>query len=334
MDTRTYPASFAAAILDAASSKGADREEILRAVGLSEEILLAERGRVTAKTLNIINQRVIETLDDENHGFMRDPIKPGTFAMMCYACVGASTLRVAVHRECRFYSLITDNFSVHLEEKDGLAYFSLKTLNDYHDPKNYMVPSLLGISYRWMSWMVGQKIVLDHASFASPRPDIASDYNFLFSCPVKFNGSENYICFSANYLEKRITQNEETLKQFLSDGSSGLLAQPRDDDTLPARVQSLIREHVGEEFPEIDDIAAQLHMTPITLRRKLKREGSSYQQIKDDVRRDTAIYMLSRGGKSIEDIAEEVGFSEPTSFFRAFKRWTGVTPRSYLKSSD
>lgn len=334
MDTRTYPAAFARAILEAASSKGVDRSEILRMAGVSEDILLADRGRLTAKTLNTINSCVIDILDDENLGFMRDPIKPGTFAMMCYACVGASTLRVAVRRECRFYSLITDNFSVHLDEREGLAYFSLKAGSEFQDPKNYMVPSLLGISYRWMSWMLGQKIILDHASFTSARPDIASDYNFLFSCPVKFGGAENYICFNVNYLDKRISQNEETLKEFLSDGSSGLLAQPRSEDTLPAKVQSMIREHVGNDFPEIDEVAELLHMTPITLRRKLKREGSSYQQIKDDVRRDTAIYMLSRGGKSIEDIAEEVGFSEPTSFFRAFKRWTGVTPRSYLKSSD
>jgi AraC-like DNA-binding protein len=66
----------------------------------------------------------------------------------------------------------------------------------------------------------------------------------------------------------------------------------------------------------------------------LRDEGSSYQQIKDDIRRDTAIHLLARGDTVIEDIAMQVGFSEATSFFRAFKRWTGVTPRAYLDGAD
>ncbi len=110
------------------------------------------------------------------------------------------------------------------------------------------------------------------------------------------------------------------------------MASPDASRSLVTRVRTLIKDGVSGQFPEFESVAESFHMTTATLRRRLRAEGSSYQQIKDDTRRDTAIYFLSRGTLSMEQVAENVGFSEPTSFFRAFKRWTGVTPRVYIKN--
>jgi AraC-like DNA-binding protein len=95
----------------------------------------------------------------------------------------------------------------------------------------------------------------------------------------------------------------------------------------------MIKGDVGGQVPDFNTIAKTLNMNTATLRRRLRAEGSSYQQLKDDIRRDTAIYHLGRGNASMDQVAECVGFSEPTSFFRAFKRWTGVTPRAYMSKN-
>lgn len=70
-------------------------------------------------------------------------------------------------------------------------------------------------------------------------------------------------------------------------------------------------------------------MSAQTLRRHLREEGSSFQELKDNLRRDLAIYHLSRNEISIQLIAEQLGFSEPSAFHRAFKKWTGLTPGAY-----
>ena len=72
----------------------------------------------------------------------------------------------------------------------------------------------------------------------------------------------------------------------------------------------------------------------LALVRRLKDEGSSYQQIKDNLRRDTAVYFLSRPELSIDEIALQLGFSEPSAFHRAFKKWTGVTPGVYRQEKS
>mgnify|MGYP006207581605 CR=1 FL=1 len=77
-------------------------------------------------------------------------------------------------------------------------------------------------------------------------------------------------------------------------------------------------------------LLAQLDgVSPQTLRRHLREEGTSFQALKDELRRDIAIYHLGRADLSLLEIAEQLGFSEPSAFHRAFKKWTGLTPGAY-----
>lgn len=81
-------------------------------------------------------------------------------------------------------------------------------------------------------------------------------------------------------------------------------------------------------------MAEQLHMTAYTLSRKLKAEGSSYQKIKDNLRRDQAVIMLTRQNLTVSEISSQLGFAEPGAFSRAFKHWTGLSPLAYRKQDQ
>jgi AraC-like DNA-binding protein len=85
------------------------------------------------------------------------------------------------------------------------------------------------------------------------------------------------------------------------------------------------------EFVEIDmeSVAHQLNMTVRTLRRKLDDEGTGFQDIKDELRRDTALHLLNQSSLSIQSISQQLGFSETAAFTRSFKKWTGQTPRAF-----
>ena len=82
-------------------------------------------------------------------------------------------------------------------------------------------------------------------------------------------------------------------------------------------------------WPDLEAVARHLHVSPQTLRRHLREEGTSFQALKDELRRDIAIYHLGRADLSLQAIAEQLGFSEPSAFHRAFKKWTGLTPGAY-----
>ena len=103
--------------------------------------------------------------------------------------------------------------------------------------------------------------------------------------------------------------------------------------TLAARVRKLLRALPMSAWPGSDEMALRLHVAEATMRRHLKLEGYTYQSIKDDLRRDIAIGELQDTDRAVADIAARVGFAEPSAFYRAFRKWTGMRPTDYRVTS-
>ncbi|HLN25659.1 MAG TPA: AraC family transcriptional regulator, partial [Patescibacteria group bacterium] len=110
-----------------------------------------------------------------------------------------------------------------------------------------------------------------------------------------------------------------------------LLVQYKDSHSIGARLRRHLRPLSPEDWPSFEVMAVELGQSPSTLRRRLEAEGQSYQLIKDHLRRDMAINALSETGKSVMEIAADLGFAEPSAFHRAFKKWTGAKPGEYRR---
>lgn len=189
------------------------------------------------------------------------------------------------------------------------------------------------IWHRLASWLIGQRIRLEEATFSYPAPDHQAEYDLLFPCPRRFSAGCTSLLFAARYLGMPLLQDERTLKQFLQHSPADLLARPDGGDSLTSQIRRLLGRDC-RHWPDLDQVARQLHMSSQTLRRHLREEGGSFQQLKDHLRRDLAIYHLGRDELSIQDIAEQLGFSEPSAFHRAFKKWTGLTPGAYRHQAE
>lgn len=100
---------------------------------------------------------------------------------------------------------------------------------------------------------------------------------------------------------------------------------------MAAKIRKRLRALPLQSWPDFDTLAEELHLSISTLHRRLDEEGQSYQSIKDELRRDFAIDYLCHSSKSVAEIAEILGFAEPSSFHRAFKKWTGARPAEYRR---
>jgi AraC-like DNA-binding protein len=158
-------------------------------------------------------------------------------------------------------------------------------------------------------------------------------YNFIFDTKINFGQKNNELVFHTNYLAEPISQDQQSLDKFLENPVFNLMSILWRDTSLRSRIQDIIKVDLSKELPSIEEVADELNYSTATLRRRLRDEGTTYKKIKDDLRRDYAIYELEHGC-CIERVAENTGFSDPSSFYRSFKRWTGTTPRSYVKSDE
>ncbi len=327
MRERTIASHFVRAALRGAGRRGLDCRELLRQASLPVAIVDEPRARVAPEQFAQLIQLLWETLDDEYLGLGEQPSKRGTFAMMGHAIIHCRTLDKALQRGILFYRLFPWAAQIQLRREGEWAYLCL-TANPPWDPDHFLAESLLVIWHRLSSWLIGQRIRIAETTFAYGAPAHASEYDLLFPGPRRFAAEHTGILFQASYLEMPILQDERTLKHFLKHSPADLLARPVGGHSLSSRIRRLLGRNCTD-WPDLDNVARQLHCSPQTLRRRLREEGTSFQELKDHLRRDQAIYLLSRAELSIQTIAEQLGFSEPSAFHRAFKKWTDLTPGAY-----
>lgn len=173
---------------------------------------------------------------------------------------------------------------------------------------------------------VPRRVTLPHAAPPDPTPFVEC-----LGCPVEFDAPTIAFEFDA-----------VTARQPVPSGNPGLAAEAdrlaeqyldrlETGESVAARVRALILQAMPSGAVEQVAIAHTLHQSPSTLQRRLRREGTSFQNVLSEVRRDKALEYLRSGQHSLADITFLLGFADQSNFTRAFRRWTGKTPREFLR---
>lgn len=150
-----------------------------------------------------------------------------------------------------------------------------------------------------------------------------------FGCPVYFGSDRNALLVGDAELAAPNKLGDETIAQFFDRHLEKELAGLSDDAGLEQRVRIAVSQTLSEGIPTLSGIAASLGMGARTLQRRLADKGHSFQGLVDLARRDLAQQLLEKTEYSLAEISFLTGFSEQSGFTRAFKRWSGQTPRSY-----
>jgi AraC-like DNA-binding protein len=224
-------------------------------------------------------------------------------------------------------------FGVHprLEEEGDIARVSLRMADPDFKVEPYLNELVLYNAHRFGSWLVQENLPILSLELDYPPAAELADYRRMFLAnPVSFEQPRSQMVLSRALLEKRVSQNEASLRHFLRHPVLIMLTSDYAQNSWTTRVRDIVRHNLNA-LPELKTIATHMDVHPQTLRRRLAAEGTTFKEIKNQVRRDTALHFLGKQGLSIEEIAHRAGFSESSAFIRAFKGWTGVTPYTYRK---
>jgi len=323
-------------MIQGAQQQGVDCRSLLLKHRISALAISNEQHRVPLKNYAAVALELMTILDDEMLGLANKPQPLGSFNLMCHACINAKNIKRSIKRAANYWNLFRNTYEHRVFISSGKIYYELHPLANQQALNNYVVESILSSLHRFHCWLTGQFIPLASVSMSFPEPEYSKEYHGLFyGAPMKFDQPYCQIEFDAQYAALEIVQTPDTLDQYLKGNNLSLLYQPRHYRAIGDQVKQWLGKNIkqGNYHATLKQAAEHFRVSQQVLHRRLQKENTSYKEIKMQIRRDIAINLLFSNQYKIEDIANKVGFSEPSAFIRAFKSWTGDTPLSYRQKN-
>jgi len=309
------------------------QQQALERAGINPTVIENSGQRVHTEQVARLFKTVQETLDDEFMGFTQNNCKVGLFATMAELVSHCSTLGELLAKAVNFYNLVSNDIPMQLSQSEGNAVLSFTMNQPQLDPEHFMTEFWLVIWHRFPSWYIGEPIRLRETHFTFKSPTHRSELQIMFPGQLQFKRSANRLIFDAQYLDKQLVRSDQELQTYVKNAPADVMTIPGSDSTLEAQIERMIAQRHPDRlvFVPIHELARELGVSSQTLHRRLKESATSYQKIKDNLRREVATHKLVQEHVSVEEVSAIVGFSEPRSFTRAFKHWTGLSPREYIR---
>lgn len=317
-------------VLQGAQRRGLDVRALAARAGISPLVLESPLARVSQQQYAALLKVLRRAMRDELWGLTRRPLRPGTFGQSMQHLVGCATLGEALRRGFAFYDLLLEDFVARLSVEDGLARIRIVRRHPDDPAVEYAIRAFMLFTFVSASWLVARRIPLTGLDYTVGMQ--SSESSRVYQAPIRFGQPQVGMYFEAHWLDLPVVQTPQSLREFLAGAPANLIVKYRDTSSLTDRIRRMLRKRLGGELPSLEEVGDSLAVTPQTLRRRLREEGRGFQQIKDELRRDTAIEFLVQTKLPLIEIANRVGFSEASTFHRAFKNWTGVAPGEYRSS--
>ncbi len=164
-----------------------------------------------------------------------------------------------------------------------------------------------------------------------PMPRTKVHHENFLGCPVTFDAPQDALLFTPDSLEHPNQLGDEGISQYLVSHLDADLLDVKDEGPLVTQVKDVIAQSLSEGAPKMADIARQMGLSVRSFHRRLSDHGVSFQSLTEETRRELAEGLLRDDAYSPAEVAFLTGFSEQSSFTRAFKRWVGLTPATYRK---
>jgi len=324
------PPSIAAtstlAMVRTAAARGIQTPDLLEQAGLSLELLEDPDARIPGPTVlalwNALRER---TADPALQLFAPVSLPFGAYRVIDYLVAASATVGDGVGRFARFFGLVADNVSLTIEQDRDEHRLCLAAAEGGPIPPlyvDYVFAALVGR----VRMRIRPELRVHRVDLRRPQPPSTDPYTEVFRAPVRFGAGADRLCFDDEEWVAPIEGADEALARLLEEHAR-ILAQhiPQAPPGFRAEVERAITAALPDSG-SAGKVARALHVSVRTLQRKLEAEGTTFREVYETVVAQLAMTYLSDPKVSIAEVAFLLGFSDPSSFNRAFRRWTGETP--------
>jgi AraC-like DNA-binding protein len=309
---------------------GIGRDSFCSAADLAPEILKNPDSKISMAKLDDIFQTAQLMTNDEFLGLhMGETITRPFSHIIGHLMMNCETMAHALNIFCKFQKLIDETTQTTFYEEDDCTVIE----SVIHDKSIRMLRQVaeykISGTYSYAKLLTAKTIRLIRIDFEHKAPSIQKEYERIFGCRLHFNQRRNALVIDSECLSFPILEPNSKLLEILETYAKDMLKAANASDTYTQETTRLLISMMPGSLPNINEIAKKQAISVRKLQIKLKEEGTGYRKLLDDVRKAMAIKYLTNNTISIGEISYVLGFSEPSAFHRAFKRWTQRTPETF-----
>jgi AraC-like DNA-binding protein len=259
----------------------------------------------------------------------RDTWHPSQLGTLGYAWLASSTLERAFHRLSRFQHIVTNAYEVDIH-RGKINYQVSIRYSKQNPPFQARSESIISTLLCMSRMNFGNSLKVQTLSFVHSQPKNIDKYLNVFNCQPKFNACCDSISFSMQDIRKKLPSANHIFAEMM-DQSIIKALNKLENNNIVSQVKSLILEQLSCGKVTEEDISGLLNMSKRKLQLQLANQNVRFKRLLDEIRSSLAKEYLQEKNLCLSEIAFLLGFSEVSSFSRAFKRWTGVSPGQYNK---
>jgi AraC-like DNA-binding protein len=308
--------------------------EVCRAADVDPQIVNEPNSRVPAAVMERL-WALGETLTgDPDVGLhSAESYNPGALSIVGYVVLSCRTAGEALHRLTRYAPLLNEGLVVELTEREGrtICRFAASERHDsflHRSPRQVMETLAAGTVVTLKRLATGPVDPIG-VTFRHSQPASVIEHHRILGSAIRFDQGDDTVVYPTSVLETKLISADPALLEVFEGDARRRLELLVSRGGISGRVLELLGARLKGEVPPLSAVASELAMSERSIQRSLSEENTSYRQLIDDVRKNLALEHMSRPGTSATDVAFLLGFSEPSAFTRAFRRWTGTAPTQF-----
>jgi len=322
--------SVAALLAQTLRARNLDPAPLFAAAGIDMQAALVPGARVPTTQMQALWGLAVEATAEPCLGLVAARhFQPAALHGLGFAWLSSDTLRAALGRLVRYSRFINTAADYRLEdwpESTDLVFRISKA--DWPNFVHAAADLGMAVFLRMCAITAGEDIIPLRVAMQRPRPSCADRFTQVFGPNIRYGATDNRLCFDRALVDRPLAManpelarlNDQTVIQYLA---------RFDRSSLSMQVRSRIIERLPDGLPRQELIAAALHLSLRSLQRRLREENTSFKELLNDTQQQLAMQYIGERHRSIGEITYLLGYSEPGSFSRAFRRWTGKSPLQY-----
>jgi AraC-like DNA-binding protein len=327
--TATALTSWARAIRKALEAAGHDAKPLFLKAGLDIGALDDPNARYPVEATTRLWRLAVQATGNPAFGLVvASHVTPTTFHALGYSLVASATLKDAFERMVRYFRIVTDAAELHFRRSENEYHFLIRIDPAGPQPAPESIDAFMSVNLRMCRALYRREFTPLRVRLRRAAPPDASAFERVFRAPLEFGANENLLAFERGAFEQPLEGANPELARHNDEIVLKYLAH-FERHNITNRVHAAIVELLSLGEPTQEKIAETLHMSLRNLQRKLAAENTSYKEILNDTRHDLALSYMKNPQYTVSEITYLLGFSDTSSFTRAFRRWTGQAPTAY-----